>query len=92
MLFYEISIEGFVPLDHPVRAARDMIDRVQERFGIKPGKLIDYTGYGSAEMLGWLVERRKIGPHIPVWDKSKRTDGTFARDDFAYDTSSNQYT
>ncbi|TMV92412.1 hypothetical protein FGG78_08340 [Thioclava sp. BHET1] len=29
---------------------------------------------------------------VPVWDKSKRTDGTFARDDFAYDTSSNQYT
>jgi transposase len=40
------------------RAARDMIDRVHERFGIKPGKLVGDTGYGSAEMLGWLVEDR----------------------------------
>ena len=26
-----------------------------------------------------------IEPHIPVFDKSQRTDGTFSRDDFAYD-------
>ena len=36
------------------------------------------------EMLGWLVEH-KIDPHIPVWDKSERDDGTFMRADFAYD-------
>ena len=36
-------------------------------------------------MLGWLVEARGITPHIPVWDKSKRTDGTFSREDFIYD-------
>ena len=74
------------------RAARDMIDRVQARFGIKPGKLVGDTGYGSAEMPGWLVEDRKIAPHIPVWDKSKRTDGTFSREDFAYDTTADRYT
>ncbi|MFS4580016.1 transposase [Phaeobacter sp. C3_T13_0] len=38
-------------------------------------------GYGSAEMLGWLIAERGIAPHIPVWDKSKRTDGTFSRED-----------
>ena len=69
-----------------------MIDRVEARFGIKPGKLVGDTGYGSAEMLGWLVEDRKIAPHIPVWDKSKRTDGTFSREDFAYDTTADRYT
>ena len=26
-----------------------------------------------------------IEPHIPVFDKSQRTDGTFSRDDFTYD-------
>ncbi len=35
-------------------AARRMIDRIQERFGIFPNKLVGDTGYGSAEMLaGW---------------------------------------
>ncbi len=43
-------------------------------------------------MLGWLVEDRKIAPHIPVWDKSQRTDGTFSRDDFAYDATADNYT
>ena len=33
----------------------------------------------------WLVNERGIEPHIPVFDKSQRTDGTFSRDDFAYD-------
>ena len=36
-------------------------------------------------MLDWLVHERGIEPHIPVFDKSQRTDGTFSRDDFAYD-------
>ena len=36
-------------------------------------------------MLAWLVEEKNIAPHIPVFDKSERKDGTFARDAFAYD-------
>ena len=36
-------------------------------------------------MLGWLVDEHGIEPHIPVFDKSQRTDGTFSRDDFVYD-------
>ena len=73
------------------RAARDMIDRVEARFGIKPGRLVGDTGCGSAEMPGWLVENRKIAPHIPVRDKSKRTDGTFSREDFACDATADRY-
>ena len=38
-----------------------------------------------AEMLAWLVHERDIHPHIPVFDKSARNDGTFARADFSYD-------
>ena len=30
-------------------------------------------------------------PHIPVFDKSKRDDGTFSRSDFRYDSTSDVY-
>jgi hypothetical protein len=39
----------------------------------------------SAEMLGWLVDERGIEPHVKVFDKSERSDGTFSRGDFTYD-------
>ena len=52
-----------------------MIDRAEERFGLYPEKLAADRAYGSAEMLGWLVHERGIEPHIPVFDKSARTDG-----------------
>src|SRR5712692_6169387 len=68
-----------------VTAQRRMIDRAQGRFGLWPDRLAGDTGYGSAENLAWLVHERGIEPHIPVFDKSQRTDGTFSRDDFAYD-------
>jgi len=87
-----VDVEPTAPIrPAEARAARDMIDRVHERFGIKPDKLVGDTGYGSAEMLGWLVEDRQIEPHIPVWDKSKRTDGTFSREDFTYDPVADNY-
>jgi hypothetical protein len=35
-------------------------------------------------MLGWLVSECAIEPDIPVFDKSARDDGTFSREDFAY--------
>ena len=68
-----------------VTAAKRMIERAQNRFGLWPEKLTADTGYGSAEMLGWLVHEKGIEPHVPVFDKSARTDGTFSREDFRYD-------
>jgi transposase len=68
-----------------VTAQRRMIDRTQERFGLWPRRLAADAGYGSAENLAWLVHERGIEPHVPVFDKSQRTDGTFSRDDFAYE-------
>lgn len=72
-------------------ATRTMIERAHDRFGLWPERLIADTAYGSAEMLGWLVEERGIAPHIPVIDKSKRTDGTFSREDFVYDHETDTY-
>ena len=68
-----------------VTAAKRMIERTEDRFGLWPEKLTADTGYGSAEMLGWLVHEKGIEPHVPVFDKSARTDGTFSRDEFRYD-------
>ena len=41
--------------------------------------------------LNWLVKEKKIAPHIPVIDQSKRDDGTFSREDFAFDEERNVY-
>jgi len=74
-----------------VGAAQTMIDRTLDRFGLYPEKLAGDTAYGTAEMLGWLVYEHGIEPHIPVFDKSVRTDGTFSREDFTYDPSEDHY-
>ncbi len=75
-----------------VTAAKRMIERVHDNLGLWPRKLIADTGYGSAEMLAWLVHERDIHPHIPVFDKSARRDGAFERADFAYDLDEDHYT
>ena len=74
-----------------VGAARTMLERTEERFGLKPQRLAADSAYGSAPMLNWLVEEKRIAPHIPVIDKSKREDGTFSREDFRYDDSTDTY-
>ena len=74
-----------------VGAAKTMIERTQQRFGLKPEYLAADTAYGSAEMLNWVVNEQKIAPHIPVIDKSKREDGTFSREDFRFDAEQNIY-
>ena len=74
-----------------VGAARTMIERTEERFGLRPQRLAGDTAYGTAPMLNWLVEEKQIAPHIPVFDRSKREDGTFSREDFRYDESTDTY-
>ena len=74
-----------------VNATRTMIDRTEERFKLKPNRLIGDTAYGTAEMLEWMVEEKAITPHVPVWDKSGRTDGSFSRADFVFDDKANEY-
>ena len=73
-------------------ACRTMIERAEESLGLHPERLAADTAYGTAEMLEWLVHEQGIAPHIPVFDRSKREDGTFSRSDFAYDQESDAYT
>src|SRR5215813_5179961 len=74
-----------------VGAARTMLERTEERLELCPDRLVADSAYGTAEMLGWLVDEQAIEPHIPVFDKSARTDGTYSREDFAYDQQSDVY-
>jgi transposase len=98
-LNYLIDMENPVILDveatpthisKEVDATETMVERVEERFGLKPDHIAGDVAYGTGEMLGWLV-KRKIDPHIPVWDKSEREDGTFSRADFTYDGEKDLY-
>lgn len=104
--FFAYSTNYLIDLDHAVivdveattavrqaevTAAKTMIVRARECFDLYPERLAGDSAYGSAEMLGWLVYDRGIEPHVSVFDKSKRTDGTFSRDDFTYDHQGDVY-
>ena len=67
-----------------------MMERVRRRFDLQPQRLAGDTAYGAVRLLKWLVDRQ-IMPHIPVWDKSARSDGTFSRADFVFDRERNVY-
>jgi transposase len=74
-----------------VLAAKRMIERSMQRLDLYPAKVIGDSAYGSAEMLGWLVYEHGIEPHVTVFDKSARKDGTFSREDFTYDHAGDVY-
>jgi len=73
-----------------IAVTQTMMNRVERRFGLRPQRLAGDTVYGAVRLLKWLVDRQ-ITPHIPVWDKSARSDGTFSRADFVFDQSRNIY-
>ncbi len=74
-----------------VLAAQRMIERSMQRFDLYPARLMGDSAYGSAAMLGWLVHEHGIEPHVTVFDKSARQDGTLSRDDFTYDHARDLY-
>jgi transposase len=73
-----------------IAVTQTMIERVGRRFDLWPRRLAGDTAYGAVRLLKWLVDR-SITPHIPVWDKSARHDGTFSRADFVFDQGHNIY-
>src|SRR5271168_2951699 len=60
-----------------VLAAKRMIERSMERFDRYPARLIGDSAYGSAEMLGWLVNEHGIEPHVTVFDRSEEHTSEF---------------
>ena len=73
-----------------VEATETMLARSQNRFGLKPNRIAGDVAYGTGKSLGHLADR-EIEPHIPVWDKAKRDDGTLSRGDFIFDKETNVY-
>jgi transposase len=74
-----------------VNSTRTMIDRVEERFDMKPTRLVGDTAYGAAEILGWMVDEKAIEPHVPVWDKTQRKDDTLSSSEFQWDQQADEY-
>ena len=74
-----------------VESTKLMVERVETNFNITPQRLIGDTAYGTAPMLAWMVDEKAIEPHVPVWDKTERKDGTFSRSDFQWDGAANEY-
>jgi transposase len=73
-----------------VAATRAMIERTRRRFALKPKRLAADTAYGTGSFLAFVTAAGII-PHIPVWDMSRRDDGTFARSEFRFDSRRNVY-
>lgn len=97
---YLIDVEHGVIVDveatpanrsHEVDSMKRMIERVEATFSLKPERLIGDMAYGGASMLAWLVDDKGIEPHVPVWDKTERTDGTLSRSDFVWDEQADEY-
>jgi hypothetical protein len=65
---YLIDLKNAVIMDveatTAIRQAEvDAVDRTAEQFDVTPSRLVADGGYGSAEMVGWLVDERGIEPH-----------------------------
>ena len=104
--FYAYSTNYLIDTDHgiimdvepstanrtpEVETTKTMIERVEDRFGIKPQRLIGDTAYGTAAMLNWIVEEKQIEPHTPVWQKYEGKDGLFGRADFTWNAEADCY-
>ena len=73
-----------------VDVVETMLDRVEARFDLKPARIAADVAYGTGDLLGEIVAR-KIAPHIPVWDKGKRANGTLSRADFRFEPERDLY-
>lgn len=104
--FFAYATNYLLDLDHAVivdvaagRAIRHaevgapctMIVRTQDRVKLGLARLAADSTFGSAEHLAWPVHERGIEPHISVFDKSARTDGSLRRSAYTYDPEADAY-
>jgi transposase len=104
--FYAYSTNYLVDIEHniivdvepspahrslEVECTKAMLNRVEQQFDLKPDRLIGDTAYGVAPMLEWLVEEKRIAPHVPVWDKSDGKAELFGRSDFTWLAEADRY-
>lgn len=88
-----VDVEATPALRTPeVWSTKTMVERVKDRFGLEPKKLIGDTAYGTAEFLNWMVNEANIEPHVPVWERGEGKDDRFGRSDFSYNEETDRYT
>lgn len=49
------------------------------------------TAYGTAPLLGWMVESKQIEPHVPVWDKTVCKEESLSIGEFRWQPERNEY-
>jgi hypothetical protein len=76
---------------HEVESTKTMIDRVEQRLCLQPARLVGDTAYGTAAMLGWMVEQKEIATHVPVWERYARKDDAFSTNEFKWNEMTNEY-
>ena len=74
-----------------IGATRAMVDRTKDIFDLQPERLAADTAYGYGDKLGW-PDDCQVTPHIPVFDKTDRTDGAFPNTAFSFDPEADEYT
>jgi len=74
-----------------VESTKTMVDRVEQRFRLKPRRLVGDTAYGTGAMLGWMVEEKAIEPHVPVWQRIAHGHDVFPNSDFHWYEQANEY-
>ena len=74
-----------------VNSTRTLLERIETTHQLKPKRLMGDTAYGCADLLGYLVNEKQIEPHVPLFDKSQRNDGTYPNADFIWDDEANLY-
>jgi len=75
-----------------VDAAKLMIDRTEGRFGLKPKRLMGDGAYGAGEILAWMVDEKKIAPHVTLLEPPGAPTDNFRLKDFVYDEDGDFYT
>lgn len=75
-----------------VDAAKRMIDRTEDRFGLKPKRLMGDGAYGAAEILAWMVDEKGTAPHVALLETPGRPTTNFTQKDFIYHKSRDVFT
>ena len=100
-LNYLIDVENAVIVDveatpartyDEVAATKTMIERTRARHQSQTQAADRRHGLWDGQVPRVRSSAPSITPHIPVWDKSTREDGTFSRSDFHWDKKKNVYT
>ncbi len=76
-------------LSQEIIAARQMLERAKERFGLQPVSATADKSYGTGEFLSWL-SNRQMTPYIPVLDRKQQTKGFYTQHEFTVNSALSQ--